>query len=206
LGFACHSALSVYSLFFTHLEFKMKFSRQKGKLIPVFVIMALGALMTARRAGWLDEKISGDLVILEKVPVVEVLDGDTAKMRVNGKLERVRFSGIDTPEIAHENRDIAEEFYGKEATEYVKKRLSGRLVTLEIQVQKGRYHRGKYGRILAVIWLDKENFNLTLVKEGYAKATSYKGFQYLKEFHAWEKRAKKARRGLWDKPSKRKKQ
>lgn len=77
--------------------------------------------------------------------VIRVVDGDTVYVRVNsGREEKVRVSGVDTPESTTRVGP-----YGKEATTYTKKRLSGRTVYLELGVGK----RDKYGRLLSYVWL-----------------------------------------------------
>ncbi|MGQ9497508.1 MAG: thermonuclease family protein, partial [Desulfotomaculales bacterium] len=57
--------------------------------------------------------------------VAEVIDGDTAYIRLeNGRTEKVRFIGVDTPEIHHPT--IGEEPYGREAAAFTARSLSGR--------------------------------------------------------------------------------
>jgi len=142
------------------------------------------------------EHYTGKIVRFENVTVPEVVDGDTAHMMVNGHNTKVRLEGVDTPETRHPEKPV--EFYGPEASEYTKKRLLNQTVTLEVQVNReGALNKDKYGRLLAVIWLGEENFNLTLIKEGYARATHFKPFEYYDLYHQWETRAKEEHRGLW---------
>lgn len=109
---------------------------------------------------------------LIKARVTKVVDGDTVYVRFeNGREEKVRFIGVDTPESTTKI-----EPYGKEAAAYTKSRLLGKDVWLEPDVQE----RDKYGRLLAYIWLSPpENindteiknkmFNAILLLEGYAQ-------------------------------------
>src|SRR5262245_45969122 len=60
--------------------------------------------------------------------VVSVADGDTFHVDLPGGEETVRVIGIDTPEIAHEERPAA--CYGPEAAAWVRERLDGRRVRL----------------------------------------------------------------------------
>lgn len=77
--------------------------------------------------------------------VTGVVDADTVHARLeNGKEEKVRFIGVDTPESIREV-----EPYGKEAAAYTKKRLEGRTVYLELDVGE----QDKYSRLLAYVWL-----------------------------------------------------
>ena len=71
---------------------------------------------------------------------------------------RVRLVGINTPE-----RD--EPGY-QNATDFVKSKVLGKTVCLDIDDMK---NQDKYGRILAVIYIDDVNLNKELLKRGYAK-------------------------------------
>ena len=90
--------------------------------------------------------------------VVRVVDGDTIDINYRGKKERIRLLNVDTPESVHPYKTRNTQL-GKQASDYTKKRLSGKFVSLEFEEKK----RGKYGRLLAYVILDKKNFNLELV-------------------------------------------
>jgi hypothetical protein len=49
------------------------------------------------------------------IEVLRVVDGDTLRVRLNGKSERVRLLGIDAPEVSHNGR--AAECFGDAATQ-----------------------------------------------------------------------------------------
>jgi len=51
---------------------------------------------------------------------------------------------------------------GKAASDYTKKRLKGKYVDLEFEGPI----RGRYGRLLAYVFVDGVNFNLELVRQG----------------------------------------
>ncbi|WP_248891501.1 thermonuclease family protein [Bacillus methanolicus] len=127
------------------------------------------------------------------VKVIRVVDGDTVEVRFsNGATAKVRLIGVNTPETVHPNKPV--EKYGKEASNYTKKRLTNKTVTLEFDVQI----KDKYGRLLAYVWIGKELYNETLVKEGYAHVmTIQPNVKYQKRFLAAERAARKAKKGLW---------
>jgi micrococcal nuclease len=127
------------------------------------------------------------------VKVIRVVDGDTIEVQFSNKaVATVRMIGVNTPETVHPNKPV--EKYGKEASNYTKKRLTNKTVTLEFDVQI----KDKYGRLLAYIWLGKELYNETLVKEGYANVmTIQPNVKYQKKFLAAEQAARKAKKGLW---------
>ncbi|MDQ0286292.1 endonuclease YncB(thermonuclease family) [Desulfofundulus luciae] len=121
-----------------------------------------------------------------------MVDGDTVYVRLeNGKEEKVRFIGVDTPESTREV-----EPYGKEAAAYTKKRLDVG-------------ERDKYGRLLAYVWLSPpENddeaevwakmFNAELLLEGYAQVmTVPPNVKYADLFANLQREARKVEKGLW---------
>ena len=49
-----------------------------------------------------------------------VIDGDTIVVEIDGKQEKVRLIGVDTPETVHPSKPV--EYFGKEASEFTRKR------------------------------------------------------------------------------------
>lgn len=129
-----------------------------------------------------------------KALVTRVVDGDTIIVDFNGKEERVRLIGIDTPESVHPDKDKNVEF-GKVASEFTRTKLEGKEVKLEFDAQE----RDRYGRILAYVYMDGKMFNKTLLEEGYAKiATFPPNVKYVSEFTEIEKTARENKKGLWN--------
>lgn len=124
--------------------------------------------------------------------VERIIDGDSAVISFNDQTEKVRFIGVDTPETVHPEK--GEQPYGKEASNYTKSRLEGQSVELEFDVQE----RDQYGRILAYIWIGDEHFNLTLVQEGYAVASTWPpNVKYADLYRKAQREAREADKGLW---------
>ncbi|WP_026954994.1 thermonuclease family protein [Algoriphagus vanfongensis] len=98
------------------------------------------------------------------------VDGDTFWVKMeNGKAEKIRLIGVDTPEVKWEGL-TDEQPGGKEASEYVKNLLKGKKVLLEYDVQK--YDR--YGRTLAYVYLEDSTFlNAHLLEMGLARMATY---------------------------------
>jgi micrococcal nuclease len=121
------------------------------------------------------------------------VDGDTIIVSINGKDERVRLIGVDTPESVHPDAERNIE-YGKIASDYSKKRLEGKSVGLEFDVQE----RDKYGRLLAYVYLDGKMFNRELLEKGHAKIMTYPpNVRYANEFTALQAAARKKKVGVW---------
>jgi len=128
------------------------------------------------------------------------VDGDTVDVLVGGHQERVRLVGVDTPETKDPRKPV--ECFGPEASTFTKETLDHHQVWLTYKPDE-RY--GKYGRLLAYIWLnldedpEVEDFNEELVKEGYARVYPFFHFRYLDQFRADEAQAQANGLGLWGK-------
>jgi micrococcal nuclease len=127
--------------------------------------------------------------------VTRVIDGDTIDVDRMGKTTRVRLIGVDTPEVVDPRKPV--QCYGKEASAYTKKILTGQIVTLKRDLSQE--DTDTYGRILRYVYLsDGQLFNKKLIAEGYAHEYTYRiPYQFQKEFQAAQKDAAKAKVGLW---------
>jgi len=126
--------------------------------------------------------------------VVRVVDGDTFIIEYNGKQERVRLIGVDTPESVHPNEEKNTEF-GDEVSKYSKKMLTGKQVSLEFDVDE----RDQYGRLLAYVYLDGQMYNKLLLEKGYAQVSTYPpNVKYVNDFTAIQKKARENKVGMWE--------
>jgi len=124
--------------------------------------------------------------------VVHVDDGDTIDVQVDGRVERVRYIGIDAPEIAHEGSGGAPG--GEAAARLNRTLLRGRHVRLELDQEQ----RDRYGRLLAYVWTGGTMVNLEMVRLGYARAlTIPPNVRYARRFARAEASAARAALGLW---------
>lgn len=129
--------------------------------------------------------------------VSDVVDGDTFKVRVEGRSLTVRMLGMNTPETVDPRK--APECYGKEASDETKSLLDGEKVRLVHN--PNRETHDKYGRELLYVYRDDGMFvNEFLVKGGFAREyTVGKPYEFQAEFRADEAAAKAAGKGLWGK-------
>lgn len=95
----------------------------------------------------------------EEVYIERVIDGDTIKTAAG---DSIRLIGVDTPEIDWENNDS--EFYAQKARLFTEKMLLNKNIALEYDSEKEDH----YGRILAYVFYEGENFNEILIEKGYA--------------------------------------
>ena len=131
----------------------------------------------------------------EEVTFSKCVDGDTAKLIVNGKEETVRFLAIDTPEIKH--GDIEADPYGDDASNYTCNKLkNSKKIILEYDSNSTK--TDKYGRILAFVFTDEVLLQKELIKKGLAKVYYvYGDYNYLDELRKEEENAKKNKVGIW---------
>ncbi|WP_225741170.1 lamin tail domain-containing protein [Halorussus halophilus] len=150
------------------------------------------------------QSISGSV----EVTVIDVTDGDTIDVRYdNGSTDTVRLLGVDTPEVHTENTPGEFEgipstsdgetclgYEGEVSSAVAKSRLLGERVTLKFDSEADR--RGYYGRLLAYVYLDGENFNYQLIENGHARVYD-STFSQSDSFYSAESDAQNAGVGVW---------
>ncbi len=139
--------------------------------------------------------------------VTKIFDGDTFEAEANGKKEKVRMLGIDTPEKFDSDkltRDVERtkkdsetiKRLGELSSQFTFKLLEGKKVLLE--PDKSQDDRDKYGRLLRYVYLQDGTFvNRKIVEEGYAIAFRKFKVSKEKELVEAEADARKGKKGLW---------
>ena len=126
--------------------------------------------------------------------VVRVVDGDTVHVRLGDHIEKVRYIGVNTPEVHHPTK--GEEPGGREAAAVNRALVEGRRVRLELDVRS----RDRYGRLLAYVYRARDGLfvNLALATDGYARPlTIPPNVAYADRFAAAATDAARTGRGLW---------
>lgn len=124
--------------------------------------------------------------------VVRVVDGDTIHVQLGERVEKVRYIGVNTPEVHHPTK--GEEPGGREAAEVNRSLVQGKTVRLEIDVRE----RDRYGRLLAYVWVGDVMINAELVRLGYAQVmTIPPNVRYQEMLLKLQREAREAGRGLW---------
>lgn len=126
--------------------------------------------------------------------VERVIDGDTLVVNQNPVSLPVRLIGVNTPETVHPFKPV--EFYGKEASDYLKYRLEGQTVSLSFDSER----QDKYGRLLAYVYLEDTLINAELIEKGYGFAYTRFPFKFLEEFVKLQAKAQLLGVGLWQNP------
>src|SRR3954451_4828029 len=97
--------------------------------------------------------------------VVRVVDGDTIRVRLGDRTERVRYIGVDTPESVKPGTPV--QCFAKRAAAANASLVAGQQVRLIGDVE----HRDRYGRLLAYVYRARDGafVNALLVRDGYAR-------------------------------------
>lgn len=115
--------------------------------------------------------------------MISAIDGDTVEL-ADGS--RVRYLGIDTPELG--------EYYADEATARNRELVEGKVVEL----QSGKRDKDEYGRLLRYVYVDGVFVNAELVSQGYATAYIFDpDDRYSQVLVQLEQYAKMRQGGMW---------
>jgi len=138
--------------------------------------------------------VFSNLSLASQHRVIRVVDGDTIVVDYEGKDEKVRLLCVNTPESVHPDKKQNIPL-GKVASDYTTHRLSGKYVELEFE---GPF-RGRYGRILAYVFVDGINLNIELVRQGLSPYYAKYGFskKYNREFKEAERYARDHKLNIW---------
>lgn len=140
-------------------------------LVLAAVAVALVALLSAEPSDPADAGAGPDGPT-EMAEVIRVVDGDTIVVRTGDREERVRYIGLDAPEVANVDAGTVAECGGDEARTANERLVAGEQIVLERDVSD----RDRFGRLLRHVWLQDGGWRLIgreLVEAGAAEARSY---------------------------------
>jgi micrococcal nuclease len=152
-------------------------------LLLVAVVVLVAQLRDHRRA-----------TVFGRGQVVRVVDGDTIRVRLGGRTERVRYIGVDTPESVKPGTPV--QCYAKRAAAANAALVAGRSVRLVGDVEQ----RDRYGRLLAYVYREPDGafVNATLVRDGYARTlTIAPNVAHAHQLAQLAQTARRSGRGLW---------
>lgn len=145
---------------------------KRRRVVPIcgLVLLVLGPVLGASQA--------------QSSKVQRVIDGDTAVLE-DGR--RVRYVGINAPERGQP--------YFAEAVTLNRRLTEGKHVSLEAdEVREDRYHR-----LLAYVYADGHMVNARLIEAGLAHVFAFPpNLRYYDRFLELQRRARAARRGIWE--------
>lgn len=141
------------------------------------------------------EKASNENTNKIEVELIEVVDGDTAKFKIDGKKSTVRFLGINTKETV--DPEIGEEAWGKEASDFTKDKLRN-AKKIQIEFDSSADKKDKYDRYLAWIWIDDVLLQNLLVENGLAETYMLQNnYKYAGMLQESQESAKDNKLGIW---------
>ena len=126
--------------------------------------------------------------------VQRVVDGDTIVVQMDGRTERVRYIGMDTPESVKPGTPV--QCFAKRAAAANAALVAGRSVRLVGDVEQ----RDRYGRLLAYVYREPDGafVNAQLVRDGYARTlTIAPNVAHARQFAQLARAARADGRGLW---------
>lgn len=129
--------------------------------------------------------------------VTRVVDGDTLDIDTpdgDKSTTRIRLWGVDTPEVARSGKP--NRHFGPQASAFAKQTLQNKSVYVVLSPKRSR---GKYGRLLAYVYLKRGGamFNEMLLENGFAYADLRFKHHYYDRFQSIDKFARKQGAGLW---------
>ena len=171
----------------------------KAKVILTSVSIAGLTALIAIISGIISIKPSEPQLQVPPMPgyynVTTVSDGDTFSVNMDGREEKVRLIGVDTPETVKPNSPV--ECYGVAASNHLKLLLGGQSVRLESDPIN--QNRDRYDRLLRYAYTKDGVFvNKKIISEGYGFAYLTFPFTKSEEFRLAQVSARERGVGVWN--------
>lgn len=180
------------------MSFYLKYRFYSVLIIFLFSIISIGC------NNYFNNSSNENITFSDSGIVTKVIDGDTVTISFdNGIIQKVRFVGIDTPEISQKN-DVNDWFnvsdsdlktYGYLAKDYITEKLLNQRVELKYDVLAGNVDQ--FGRVLAYVYIDGENINMSLIEEGLARTYIEGNSEQKYLFIQQQSYAMKSCKGVW---------
>lgn len=113
--------------------------------------------------------------------VIDVLDGDTVKLRSDWHIYKIRLAGIDAPE--------KQQAYGVQSKIYLEHLIADKDVSIKV------LSCDQYGRYVGKIYLNGKDINGEMISSGYA--WHYYHFDSNPVYAGFMLDAQRSNRGLW---------
>jgi micrococcal nuclease len=158
------------------------------RIAPFALLLAVVAVLVVR------SRDRPHATTFGRAQVLRVVDGDTIRVRLDGRTERVRYIGVDTPESVKPDTPV--QCFAKRAAAANAALVAGRSVRLVGDVEQ----RDRYGRLLAYVYREPDGafVNARLVRDGYARTLSIApNVAHARQFQRLARSAREGGRGLW---------
>jgi micrococcal nuclease len=166
--------------------------RARRRSLGSFLLLAVAAAVILRPWEEVPRLLAGQPPGSAWARVIRTVDGDTIEVRVGGRVEDVRYIGIDTPETVKPGTPV--QCFGPRAHRFNARLVTGRRVRLAFGVER----RDVYGRLLAYVHLGDRFVNAELVRRGLARTlTIPPNDRFARRFKRLQSAAARQGRGLW---------
>jgi micrococcal nuclease len=161
-----------------------RWARGAGALALVLAIVGSGQVTVGQSA----------LPEGQDAQVVSIVDGDTIRVRLNGKIVAVRYIGVDAPELRGSTQLRC---FSREARLANTKLVTRQTVRLERDVNE----TDRFGRLLRYVYLpDGRLVNEVLAQEGFVTAAAFPpDIRYQERLSTAARAAQESGIGLWAK-------
>jgi endonuclease YncB( thermonuclease family) len=158
--------------------------------IILFWTVAIAGLLGPWLVRALDSSADrADQTDLRSCEVASVHDGDTVRVRCEGRRLKIRLYCIDTPEIAQRPWGIE----SRNVLRAMIRDAGGRVTVRE-------HGKDRYGRVIGELIAGDHVLNVGLVRGGFAAVYTKYCPRRATQYWAAERQAKSARVGIWSKP------
>ncbi|GAH49109.1 unnamed protein product, partial [marine sediment metagenome] len=124
--------------------------------------------------------------------VTRVIDGDTIEVNIAGAIYKVRYIGINAPELDDQRAEFCA--LAQKATRLNRQLVEGKTIRLEKDVSE----TDRYGRLLRYVFVGDTFVNAKLVREGLAWAKVYEpDTKYQDTLEKAEAEARQDEIGIW---------
>ncbi|EAR24488.1 thermonuclease [marine actinobacterium PHSC20C1] len=180
------------------MSIQHKLPRSSGSALTILMVLALAIAGCSVNSSPRSEASNASAIPpgAFSATVNYVHDGDTLYLDTGREELKVRLIGIDTPELAGQQRPDAEECYGAEARALLRDFLPE---GTQVWALEDREPEDRFGRSLLYVYLDDGTFvNLAMIELGAAEAIKVGlNDQYWPELRDAEDAAHSAQLGMW---------
>lgn len=170
----------------------IKLTKKQTRLLISLALILLFSVLGYNQQEQLGQLLGANQPGLYRVTNFD--DGDTITVDMNGRQERVRMIGVDTPELHHPEKPV--QCYAQQASNYTKELIGENNVRLQADPLDD--NRDLYGRLLRYVYLPNGTLvNLKLVQDGQGFAYTRFPYVRLAEFIRAESDAQSNSVGLW---------
>lgn len=162
-------------------------------ILAVVAVLGMPADVASPGSAGTAAPAAGELAVVERV-----VDGDTVIARIDGRRERVRYLGIDAPELGDADGRSPDECWAAESLDAHAELVAGR----ELRLVRDRSDRDRFDRLLRHAWVEVGeewlHVGVAMVGAGAAHARSFPPDTGMDDRLAEaEDAARDARAGLW---------